>query len=394
MVSLTRQIEIVLRVAKREVNMLLRRPVYIFSTIFVMFFSCVFFLTLFKTGSPEKMPIAVVDLDHSAISRRVVHELNATQAVDIVAVTDTYEQGRRLMQQGRVYAFVVIPERFYADLASFKRPEVVFYMNNAYTIGASTASKQLLTVMTLASGAFQREVLRKKGLPEYLIMKRLQPIAVESHFIGNPSSNYLVYLTGIILPGILGLIVLMITIYSIGLELKGKTSRDWLRAAQGSFTRAMVGKLLPHEVLYCAMGVTMNIVLVRMMHFPVNGSFVWLNVGMVAYILAMQSIAVTFVGIIPILRVALSAGALYGMLSFSLSGFTFPKMGMLPFVQALTNLFPLRHYYLIYVNEVLLGNPITQSLPAVAVLIAFTGLQMLIMRRLHKALLYQYFPKD
>ena len=69
-------------------------------------------------------------------------------------------------------------------------------------------------------------------------------------------------------------------------------------------------------------------------------------------------------------------------------------MGMLPFVQALTNLFPLRHYYLIYVNEVLLGNPITQSLPAVAVLIAFTGLQMLIMRRLHKALLYQYFPKD
>jgi ABC-2 type transport system permease protein len=394
MLSLSRQIDIVLRVAKREVKMLLRRPVYIFSTYFVMIFSCVFFLTLFKTGSPEKMPIAVVDLDHSSISRRVVHELNATQAVDIVAVTDTYADARKLMQQGRVYAFVVVPDRFYADLASFKRPEVVFYTNNAYTIGANTASKQLLTIMTLASAAFQREVLRKKGLPDYMIMKRLQPIAIEEHFVGNPSSNYLVYLVGILLPGILGLIVLMITIYSIGSELKWKTSRDWLRAAQGSFTRAMVGKLLPHLILYCTLGITMNIVMVRMMHFPINGSFLWLNVGMVAYILAMQSIAVTFVGIIPILRVALSAGALYGMLAFSLSGFTFPKMGMLPFVQALTNIFPLRHYYLVYVNEVLFGNPITQSLPSVAVLIAFTGLQMLIMRRLYRALLYQYFPKD
>ncbi len=394
MLLVPRQIAIILRVAKREVRMLLRRPVYIFSTIFVMFFSCMFFLTLFRTGSPEKMPIAVVDMDRSSISRRVVHELNATQLVDVAAVTDTYGQARVLMQQGRVYAFVVIPDRFYADLASFKRPEVVFYTNNAYTLGSNTASKQLLTVMTLASGAFQREVLRKKGMPDYMIMKRLQPIAIESHFVGNPAGNYLVYLSGILLPGILGLIVLMITIYSIGSELKWKTSRDWLLVAQGSFTRAMVGKLLPHVVLYCAMGVTINIILVRMMHFPVHGSFVWLNVGMLAYVLAMQSVAVTLVGIIPMLRTALSVGALYGMLSFSLSGFTFPKMGMLPFVQALTNLFPLRHYYLVYANEVLLGAPVTQSLPSVAVLIGFTGLQLLIMKRLYRALKYQYFPKD
>jgi len=359
-----------------------------------MFFSIFFFLTLFDTGSPEKMPIAVVDMDCSSISRRVVHELNATQSVDVVAVTHTFEDARVLMQQGRVYAFVVIPERFYADLASFKRPEVVFYMNNVYTLGSNTASKQLLTVMTLASGAFQREVLRKKGLPDYLIMKRLQPVAIDGHFVGNPSSNYLVYLVGILLPGILGLIVLMITIYSIGSELKWKTSRDWLHAAQGSITRAMIGKLLPHVVFYCVFGVMINIILVRYMHFPVNGSFVWLNVGMMAYVLAMQSMAVIIVGLIPILRVALSVGALYGMLSFSLSGFTFPKMGMLTVLQSLTNIFPLRHYYLVYVNEVLFGNPVSQSLPSIAILLSFVGLQMLVVRRLHSAMIYQYFPKD
>ena len=374
--------------------MLLRRPVYIFSTVFVMVFSTVFFLTLFTTGSPEKMPIGVVDMDRSSISRRVIHELNATQAVTVESVYDTYGEARLAMQQGHIYAFLVIPDGFYSDLAAFKRPELTFYINNAYTLPSSTASKQLLMVMNLASGAFQREVLRKKGLPEYMIMKRIQPIAIEAHFIGNPSSNYLIYLMGIILPGILGLVVLMITIYSIGSELKGKTSRDWLRAAQGSYTRAMVGKLLPHIVLYCAMGITLNVVLVRMMHFPVQGSFLWLNVAMVLYVLAMQSLAVTLVGLIPILRVALSAGALYGMLAFSLSGFTYPAMGMLPWVQALTNLFPLRHYYLVYTSEILLGSSMTQTAPYMAMFFAFIGLQFLVAKRLHRAMLYQYFPKD
>lgn len=393
MLSLKRQWNIIFRVAKREMNLLLRRPVYIFSTIFVMLFCCVFFLTLFDRSSPEKMPIGVVDMDRSTISRRVMHELEATQAVTVQGVYATYAQAREAMQRGQIYAFLVIPERFYADLAAFKRPELTFYVNNAYTIGGSTGYKQLLLVMNLASGAFQREVLRKKGMPEYMIMKRIQPLAVDAHFVGNPASNYIIYLMGIILPGILGVIVLMTTIYTIGSELKWSTSRDWLHAAEGSFTRAMVGKLLPHTLLYCAMGIATNIVMFRMMDLPLHGSFLYLNVGLIVYVLAIESVAVFWVGLIPMLRGALSAGALYGMLSFSLSGFTYPKMAMLPWMQTLTNFFPLRHYYMIYVNEVLMGGSVMLSLPHAMKLMLFIVLVFLVARRLHKAAIYLNYPK-
>lgn len=384
----------VMRVARYELNRAITRPVYIFSTIVVMLFSCIFFLTLFKTGAPEKMPIAIVDLDQSSISRRVAHELNATQSVTITNVYSSYQEARIAMQQGKIYAFLLIPSHFYSDLAAFKRPTLTFYVNNAYTVGASTSYKQLLMVMNLASGAFQREVLRKKGLPEHLLMKRIQPVAIDAHLIGNPMSNYSVYLLGVILPGMLGVIVLMITIYSIGGELKWKTSHEWLKQAEGNYVVAMIGKMLPHTALYCMMGITVNIIMFRILEFPVNGSFLYLNLGLITYIFAIQSMAVTFIGLVPVLRDALSIGALYGMLSFSLSGFTFPYMGMLTWMKPLCYLFPLRHYYLIYVNEALLGGPIIQSALFVGMLLSFCVLQFLVGHRLHNALVYQNYPRD
>ena len=385
---------IISEVAKREIRMLLHRPFYIFSTIVVMIFSCIFFTSLLSSGAPRKMPIAIVDMDQSTISRRVMHELEGTPSVTIKRVTMDFATAREALQRGEVYAILLIPERFYADLASMKRPTMTFYVNNAYTMAGSTAYSQLFTLMNLASGAFQREVLRKKGMPDDLIMKRVQPVAIDTHLLANPWSNYAVYLLAVILPGILGVIILMITIYSIGSELKWKTSREWLAVGGDNFALSMIGKLLPHTILYTILGISLNILMFRILDFPVMGSLLWLNVGMFLYVLAMEGLAICFIGLVPVLRDALSVGALIGMLSFSLSGFTFPAMGMLSWVQSIIYLFPLRHYYLIYVNEALMGAPITTSAVYMAAYVGFMILPFLVGKRLENALRLQHYPRD
>ena len=385
---------IISEVAKREIRMLLHRPFYIFSTIVVMIFCCIFFASLLSSGAPRKMPIAIVDMDQSTISRRVMHELEGTPSVTIKRVTMDFATAREALQRGEVYAILLIPERFYADLASMKRPTMTFYVNNAYTMAGSTAYSQLFSLMNLASGAFQREVLRKKGMPDDLIMKRVQPVAIDAHMIANPWSNYAVYLLAVILPGILGVIILMITIYSIGSELKWKTSREWLAVGGDNFALSMIGKLLPHTILYSILGISLNILMFRILDFPVMGSLLWLNVGMFLYVLAMEGLAICFIGLVPVLRDALSVGGLIGMLSFSLSGFTFPAMGMLSWAQSIIYLFPLRHYYLIYVNEALMGDPITTSAVYMAAYVGFMILPFLVGKRLENALRLQNYPRD
>jgi ABC-2 type transport system permease protein len=332
-----------------------------------------------------------VDLDQSSISRRLAHEMQSTPSVDIRLVTNNYAEARQAMQRGEIYGIFVIPDGFYRNLASFKRPRLDFYITNAYTVGGNTAYKQMLTVTNLVSGAFQREVLRKMGLTDNIIMRRIQPLVIESHMLVNPWGNYTIYLVSTILPGTLGLIALMLTIFAIGFELKSRSSREWLRTAGDNYTVAMIGKLIPYTIIYLILGLVCYFVMYSIAGFPVLGSHMRLLFGLLLFIMAMETMGIVMIGCLPTLRDALSVGALYAMLGFSLSGFTYPNMAMMPFVRGLSNLEPLRHYYLIYVNEALMGAPAINSTPHGLALAAFMILAMLVAPRLHHALKYQNY---
>lgn len=380
------------RVLVRELRMMFARPLYLFASVGVMLLSSFFFLTLMKGGAAEKMPMAVVDQDQTTISRRLIHEMQATPSVDIQLITNSYSEARDAMQKGKIYGIFVIREGFYRDLVSFKRPQIDFYVTNAYTVGGNTAYKQMLTMANLVSGAFQREVLRKKGMTDDVIMHRIQPIAIEGHMVANPWGNYSIYLVSTILPGILGLVCIMLTIFAIGFELKARTSHAWLRAAGGNYTIAMIGKLIPYTLIYLILGVGCHLILYRFVGFPVYGSTWRLMFGLLLFILAMEALGITMIGLLPTLRDALSIGALYSMLGFSLSGFTYPQMAMLPPVKALSYIEPLRHYYLIYVNEALMAAPVENSIPYMLALTLFMVASLCVAPRLHRALVYWNYP--
>jgi ABC-2 type transport system permease protein len=380
------------RVMRRELHMMFARPLYLFASVGVMLLSTFFFLTLMRGGTAENMPVAVVDLDQTSISRRLIHEMQATPSVDIQLITNSYSEARKAMQQGKIYGIFLIREGFYSDLVAFKRPRLDFYVTNSYTVGGNTAYKQMLTMVNLTSGAFQREVLRKKGLPDDVIMRRIQPLAIEGHMVANPWGNYSVYLVSTILPGILGLICLMLTIFAIGFELKMRTSHAWLRAAGGNYTVAMIGKLIPYTVIYLVLGIGCHLILYRFAGFPVYGSTVRLMFGLLLFIFAMEALGIFLIGLLPTLRDALSIGALYSMLGFSLSGFTYPQMSMLAPVKALSYMEPLRHYYLIYVNEALMAAPVENSIPHMMALTLFMVAALCVSPRLHRALVYWNYP--
>ena len=87
----------------------------------------------------------------------------------------------------------------------------------------------------------------------------------------------------------------------------------------------------------------------------------------------------------------MSAAALWGVMSFSISGFSFPSMGMSADLQALNHLFPLRHYFVIYANSALNGYPLYDIAGAYVALCLFALLPLLCLKRLRRVLLtYKY----
>jgi ABC-2 type transport system permease protein len=96
---------------------------------------------------------------------------------------------------------------------------------------------------------------------------------------------------------------------------------------------------------------------------------------------------------IPSLRWSLSLCTLWGVLSIPISGFSFPVMGMPAPLQALSYMFPLRYYFLIYVDQALNGIPLVYSAWYYVAMMAFIILPLVDISLLRKAAHeYTYLP--
>ena len=78
---------------------------------------------------------------------------------------------------------------------------------------------------------------------------------------------------------------------------------------------------------------------------PLNSGFFPMFLAMVLMILASQCFALFVTGMTRRSRIALSACALWGVLSFSICGFTYPVRSMPELAQIGSNLFQMRHYF-------------------------------------------------
>ena len=112
--------------------------------------------------------------------------------------------------------------------------------------------RDMKTTSVLAGGAVGLRIGEAKGYTTTQIIAQIQPIVIDTHAIGNPWLNYSIYLNNAIMPGLLQLLIFIVTVFSIGTEIKERTSRDWLNMGHGSITVSVIGKLLPHTVIFTA----------------------------------------------------------------------------------------------------------------------------------------------
>ncbi len=380
-------------VMKRECQRLVSRPLYLFSMVVAPLFCYVFFTTLMGSGLPTDMPVGIVDQDQTSTTRQLSRTLDAFQQSKIVARYPTFNEAREAMQRREIYGFYYIPEGTTAQAQAQRRPTVSFYTNNTLLIAGSLLFKDMKTMSELASGAVVQATLLAKGATEEQAMAFLQPIVIDTHPLQNPWLNYSVYLNNTFAPGVLMLLIFMVTVFSIGVEIKERTARQWLRMGHNSIWISLAGKLLPHTAVFFLMGILYNVYLYGFLHFPCHSGIGPMLLATLCLVLASQGMGILMIGVLPTLRLGLSFASLWGVLSFSMCGLSFPLMGMHPTLQALANLFPLRHYFLIYVDQALNGYPMIYSWTNYVALLLFMLLPFLVAPRLKGALIYyKYVP--
>lgn len=383
----------ILRIAARELRIISTRPIYWFCMIVAPLICYVFFTTLMGAGLPEDMPIGLVDEDNTTTSRNIARNLDAFQMTGIKQQYANVTDARRAVQRGDIYGFYYIPEGTAHKAQRQEIPTLSLYTNYSYLIAASLIYRDMRTMSELASGAAARTVLYAKGATEDQAMAFLQPVVIDTHATNNPWLNYNVYLSNTIIPGLLMIFIYMITVYSIGTEVKRGDAHDWIVMAGGSMWRALSGKLLPQFVIFWLMGALYVFLFYAYLGFPCNCGIPTMLGVMTLAVMGAQGLGVFMYAMLPSLRMGLSFASLWGVISFSICGMSYPVLAMHPTLQALSNLFPLRHYFLLYVNCALDGYELLNAWPYALALLGFAALPILLLRRLRKVLLtVPYIP--
>ena len=380
-------------IAKRECKILYKNPIYGFCMVLFPLLAMLFFTSLLDEGLPEDMPVGVVDLDNTSTSRGLIRRLDAFQNSRVVARFPSVAEARRAIQENQIYAFLYIPEGTSEKLLSARRPQISYYYSQTSLAAGSLVMKDMKTISTLGSAAVGQATMRAKGYTQEQIQTFLQPIRIDLHQIANPWANYNIYLSTVFVPGIMMLFMFLIAAYSLGMELKFDRGKEWVMMADKNIVVAILGKFLPQAIVFLALIFSYEYYVYEVFEFPHLGS-VWMIVLLaVLQVFASIGFGIFVFGLTPSLRMSMSICSLWAMLGFSLAGSAFPIMGMDEPIQALSWLFPLRHYYMLYQITVFNGYPLIDAWFHLVGLVAFMLLPWFVLRKIKNAMLtYVYIP--
>ena len=312
--------------------------------------SLIFFCLYLFDNRIESLPIVIVDNDNSSLSRALIEMIDATQSVEVCYKAENTIEAEALMRRGEAYAIVVIPYDFERKILRAEGANVALYNSGINISTAGFIAKDISTVVaTFGAGI---ELKRGKTISE------IMPIRATDHNLFNPYINYGYYLAPCFMPMMIMIFTMLATITAVT-HPKPRSRVE------------LLGRIAPTTISMVAYALMMLILLFRVIGVPLAGSSTIIVLSTLLFIAVYQTIAIFFVAILKERHTALSLGGGFAVLSFTLSGLTFPTLAMYPIFKAASYLFPFTYYIEIMVDQALRGAPAEVSIPKVCILSLF-----------------------
>jgi ABC-2 type transport system permease protein len=365
---------------------MISRRLYWFVCVFLPLF-CVFFMsTIFGSGQMEDIPVGVVDLDNTATSRQIIRHVEASPTLKITAHYATAAQARVATQRKEIYGYLIVPPNFEQCVMTSNNATLNYYYHYALlSVGSEilNAFESVLEPIALSPIVMQATSM---GVEEEQTVSFLVPVTAQSHPLNNPDLDYAVYLSNPFFFILLQVLVLLVTTYTLGSEVKFKTYASWFEAADDTIFIAVVAKLLPYTVIFSLMAVLGNYVMFGVMDIPFACSMWALNGTAVLFIVATQALGVWLFSLFPAMGIIISIISMVGSLGATLSGVTFPTESMYPVVHAASYLLPVRHFVEINQNLLYGDYGFAYTWEHVAILLGYLLLALTLLPHLHRAI--------
>jgi ABC-type multidrug transport system permease subunit len=313
----------------------------------------------------DHISTAVFDEDRGPVAVRVVDALRASAQFDIVFRATSRSELHDLIVADKVKTAVDIPPNFSADVSAGRPAQLQVLIDG---------SDSSIAQQALAGSSAIGQSLAAQLDPRLLLVKQL--IDVRPRMLFNPSLRT----ANFIVPGLIGVIMQIITIFLTALSIVGERERgtlDQLLVTPIGSTGLMLGKIVPYAVIgiidffgvFAAMQIVFKV--------PIAGSVSLLFVLALGFLMAALGLGllVSSVARSQLQAMLMTMGIM--LPSILLSGFFFERDAMPWVMQILGYAIPLTYFLEILRGIVLRGAGLPQLWPSVTAMLGL-GLFLII----------------
>jgi ABC-2 type transport system permease protein len=317
---------------------------------------------LFSAGLPRQLPVAVVDLDNSQISRMLTRQLSANAVIAPRSFANA-ASAIEAMRQTQVYGLVILPYQLKKDLLTSKQPTIDIRYNSQFLLVGKLLSSQIQ--LSLAEGLTQiGEVnLLLKGANKATVDVSLTPISNQTTALFNRNNNYVGFLVPPILIALWQLLSMLVMVNSVNAELIPQGERNYLAK---NFWSTVWVKIVFYSPIMLVHGGFILMWLYHYLALPIAGSLWLLVLAQVVMLSALWLIVlVIFMIMRDSARVVSFCTALFAP-AFAFMGITFPVNDMPLLAQWWRLIMPSSHYIDSHVSVVSYGVGLPQVLAQIS----------------------------
>jgi len=322
---------------------------------------------LYAADQAVERPALVIDADNSALSRRLVLDLEATPELRIVGRPATLDEGLSALRQQRAEVMVYVPEGFAQHVKKGGTAQVRLWVGaaNIYTWGI--AYPAAAGVVAQLDGELAVKSLLSHGLPPSAAARRAAPVVRAEHLLFHPTGGYGRYLMAGVLLIVLQQVVVISLAFSVGArrELGLYTPGRWPLGY-------LLGLITAHAPFY-AVGILFAVLVV----VPAFGWTVVSPLSTVAlftlFVLTLVPVAVAVASVAKDRMGTFQLLMFFSVPLFAASGFTWPADQMPPALRVVTAVFPATPA----LRAMRVLGTKSGSLTAVAPYLGWLGLQLL-----------------
>jgi ABC-2 type transport system permease protein len=231
------------------------------------------------------IPIAVVDQDHTELSRNLVQSLNADEATAVTVRSDTLAEAQAALARREVFAILGIPQDTEKEVLKGNHARLAAYVDSAYFL----LYNRMLQGISEASGSVNVDVAsrgaREEGGLAHAALTRSSPVEILSEPLYNPTGGYASY----VVPA--AFILILQQTLLLGVATMGGVSSESGRRQEREGVRAILGQAIAHLCLSLPGLALYLIILPRVFGFSTLGGVLDMLAMAIPFVLSVSFLA-------------------------------------------------------------------------------------------------------